>query len=299
MNRAHKLMALAGLGALSLVNSPAAYAEAALAYQGDLDPQIAALPTGDQLVLQGQDGTIRFAGRDIALSGFSGVLGYASESAYLVTFDGKATTGELEAGRGRMMMFQPFGREAMVARFDARRLHKTLAPQLGSDGEWVMARLASVVESQDRGVFFGRLGRTSFNVATLGSTSAEQARRERVGGTQLRESRFVGDKSAEEVERDLIQRFVRALASGDSRAASEYLDPLPYGMNNMGGGGAQARMLMAQQLIARNNWQVFANADPAATGAASYLITANGARAQIDLRRTAEVAFVKSVVVED
>lgn len=267
-----------------------ASAEAGLAQQGDVDTQIAALPTGDQLVLQDYDGTIRFAGRDIALVGFSGVVGHASESAYLLTFAGRASTGALEAETGRMLMLQPFGRGGAVTRFDARRLHQTLAEQIGAEGDLAMDRLAAIADSQDRGVFFGRLGRTNFNVATMGSTSAEAARRERVGHQEIREARFVADGS--DVERSIVSRFVAALAAGDADAVAAYLDPLPYG-----GGSVGAREAMARQLIARHDWRVFVGASPERAGDTGFTLNSAGKRAAITLRRTTDFAFVQSIQV--
>lgn len=180
-----------------------------------------------------------------------------------------------------------------MQRFDARRLHDALAQNPGVSGLASIAMLDGLAKGQDRAVFLGRLGRTSFNVATLGSAEAEMGRRERVGGTHVRNARFTGDAGVETLEQRIVARFLASLAAGDAAAVAELLDPLPYGIGSMANGGGEARLAMARSLIAQRDWSAFADAAPQQVEETLWRAGA----ALVGLRRTTEFAFIETIEV--
>jgi hypothetical protein len=259
----------------------------------DLEAQLSNLPTGDQLAVSDRTGSVRFAGHDVQLDDFSGLFGFGSEVAYVLVLDGQAKAGGKVAGQGRMLLAAPFTGEVAVERFDANRLHDALAAE-GTSGP-IMSRLGYIAESQRIARFFGRLAPTTFNVTTAGSASQELERRQRIGGTEIRNTRFAAASPGEDIERGIVRNFMAALAAGDAEGVSQYLDPLPYGYNNLDDGGGEARKLIAQSLIDERDWTVFAGAEPAKTGETQWTVRAGPANALITLRRTTEFAFVQSI----
>ncbi len=295
-------IAIAGVIAGVIALPQTALAEAHQAHSGDLSQQLAQLATGDQLVIENVTGEVQFGGHTIALDAFSGIAGYGSEVAYLITVDGEAELSgaelgegaqEIEAGRGRMLMIPPFGAQAGVQRYDARRLHEALSAQQQVSATFTVASLGDLAKGQDRAIFLGRLGRTSFNVATMGSASQETGRRERVGGTHVRDVRFTSEAGADTLEQRIVSQFLAALAAGESAAVAQMLDPLPYGMGAMAHGGDQARIAMASNLIAQRDWSAAAATPPQQVGETLW----RAGDALINLRRTTEFAYVESIEV--
>lgn len=277
---------------------PHVLAEPVLAVSGSEAAQLASLETGDQLVLENYSGTLDFAGQKVDLASFSGILGYATESAYVVTIEGGAAAGELTAARGRMLLIAPFGQGVLSERFDARRLHGAMSN--GPDSENFAATLASLddlARGQSTGVFLGRLGRSNFNVATLGSANDELGRRDRVGGTAIRAARFSAAAPGSSTERAIVERFVAALVGGDAGSAGQFLDPLPYGAAGTADGASTARTAMAGALIRKHDWQRFSDGKAKQTDDLTWVVESGEAQATIVLRRTSEFAFVSSIAV--
>ncbi|MCB2067510.1 MAG: hypothetical protein KDE15_12825 [Erythrobacter sp.] len=274
-----------------------ALAGAMAAGTGALDPQLAALDTGDQLVIEQAQGPLAFAGHQIELDGFSGVAGYGSQAAYLIVIEGRARLGDLEAGPGRMLLIQPLGAGTELARYDARRLHRSLSEQAGLSDLPVLAELDAVARGQARGLWLGRLSSTSFNVATMGNAAQEEQRRARVGDPALRDLRFAEAADPAARERQIVGAFLGALARGDAGEVAQFLDPLPFGDRALSGGGDAARLAMAQALLAERDWRGFAGATPLAAGAATWRANGSSSAAEIRLRRTTEFAFVQSITV--
>lgn len=289
---------LALLGALALLPQPAS-AKAVIASSGSLQQQIASLATGDQLVVEGQGGTIDFAGREISLIDATAILGYASEVAYLTVIDGSASLGDLTAGRGKMLVIPPFGSEPGVERFDAGRLADSLSKQRGVNDTAAFASLEGLAQGQRTGLFFGRLVRTSFNLTTLGSAQDELDRRSRVGGAAIREARFAAPAPGTDIEQSIVERFLAALAGGDVAGVAQMLDPLPYGYGNLAGGGSEARLIMARVLVAERDWQGFAAEPPTKSDNTEWVASGSGGKAVINLRRTTDFAFIQSIKVEE
>lgn len=262
----------------------------------DLTTQIEGLETGEQLLVSNHSGTVRFAGEDVVLDDVSGMFGYSSGAAYLLIFDGDAAIGREQAKSGRMILIAPFGEGVVTERFDAERLRQSL---LGEqvDG-WDMAPLDRLSGAQKTGIFFGRLAPTNFNIGTMNSAEDELVQRDQVGAPALRDIRF--SKTAEagdpQVEERIVSQFIQALASRDAEAAARFLDPLPYGLSNLGDGGNDARLLMAQGLVDRTDWTSLAQASPTSDGVVPiWKFQTTNTSAWITLRRTTDFAFVQSV----
>lgn len=278
--------------------APGASAEVVLATKTGATTQLEQLPTGDQLIFEDYSGSVLFGGHILQLEAFSGVLGYSAEVAYAVTFDGTARIDGRHAKPGRMLLIAPFGRGTVSERFDAKRLHQSLSESSNSASiANVLTRLNGLATRQGRGVFLGRLGRTSFNVATFGSSEAEVDRRSRVGGTAVRKARFAASASGDTTERTIIESFIAALTRGDAIAASQFLDPLPYGYGSLQNGGDEARQAMARSLISKEDWSGFSSATVSKTDETQWMAKSNGKVAVIVLRRTSDFAFVQSIQV--
>lgn len=287
----------------ALLSASAGYsakAETVVAVPAEATDQIAELPTGDQLLLEEFSGSLSFAGQELQLDAFTGLLGYSAEVAYVVTAGGTARADGKLARPGRMLLIAPFGRGTVSERFDAARLLDNLAssPNAGAM-PGTLARLGDLASGQRRGVFFGRLARTNFNVATLGSGEAEADRRSRVGGTAVREARFTSPNTGVATEQTIVEKFMVALTSNDAEAVSQFLDPLPYGYGNLEQGGGAARAAMAASLIGSREWGRFADRQISQAGETSWIVQGAGARAVIELRRTSDFAFVQSISVEE
>lgn len=256
------------------------------------------LGSGEQLVLTDRGGAIRFAGRTVNLSGFSGIIGYASEIAYVVAITGTAETGGKSAEPGWMIMIPPFGGEAAVERFDAARLRDAWEGDIKSAAPKTYAALGDVVKSQSRGLFLGRLGRTNFNVAASGQASQELAKRTIVGGAAVTSIRFGTKANSTGIEQRIIHDFMDALVRGDARSVAEMMDPLPFGNSDLRGGGGEARLLMARSLVGERNWKtVIGRAQPVRDQNVDglWIIRGPGPDTYIKLRRTTDFAFVSTI----
>lgn len=212
------------------------------------------MATGDQLLLTGRDGPLRFAGRDLTLSGFSGILGYASETAYVLVIDGEMSEGSRRIGPGRMLLIPPYGAPSDVQRFDAARLRDRWGDQARAAQPAIYERLDTLAGRQASGLFFGRLGRTSSNVTAPRGPERELAGRTLLGNPSIRAIRFDGQAGAAAVERRIVDAFRAALMSGDAPAAAALMDPMPFGGRALGGGAREARLLAARALIASGDW---------------------------------------------
>lgn len=288
------------LACAAIASHSGVLARAIAASSEPLARQLATIETGDQLVVGATDGDVSFGGYPVQLDGFSGIFGYASEVAYVIVVDGRASIEGTTAARGRMLLIRPFGAGISSERFDATRLQEALGE--GGEAELapdVLASLERLAAAQRRGMFLGRLAQTNFNVASLGSAEAEMGRRNRVGGAAVREARFAPPAPGIAIEQTIVERFLAALARGDTAASAQFLDPLPYGYSGPSDEGRQAREAMAAALIEAHDWSRFADAQADKAGEASWLVQGNGAQARIALRRTTEFAFVQSIEVAE
>ena len=213
------------------------------------------LAAGDQLLLENRSGPLGFAGRQLELDGFTGIVGYASEVAYVVVLDGAVRDGDRRVGPGRMLMIPPYGAEPAVQRFDAGRLAASWGAPIRAARPQVAERMASIARSQQRGIFLGRLGTTRFNVATSGQPGRELARRALLGSETIRSIRFAGVGDTDAVERRVLDAFRNALLAGDAESVAALMDPMPFGGRALAGGAAEARLLAARTLIGSRDWR--------------------------------------------
>ena len=260
--------------------------------------ELSGMTSGDQLILSNHNGQIQFGGRNIDLAKFTGVIGYASEVAYVVTIAGTADTGDIRAERGRMILIPPFGGELSIARFDAARLRDKWDENIQTSASFAYAALDNLAEGQSTGIFMGRLGRTNFNVAASGLASQELAKRTIVGGDAVTKIRFDSQQNAEGLEKQIVSEFTAALAQGDAEKVAQFIDPLPFGVNDLREGADEARKLMAEALIAERNWKTaLGNAPPVQDSNVETLWVVRGpvSRTFIHLRRTTDFAFVSTI----
>ena len=288
-----------GFGLIALCCATSVVAEG-LKHSDGSDSEISVMLPGDQKMLTGQNATIRFAGRSVILTGFTGLLGYASDVAYVVTIDGRASTGDEAATRGRMIILPPLGERASVTRFDAGRLINAFGESEKAEFANGYTALQAIAKSQARGVFFGSLGRTSFNVATSGVGKQELARRSIVGGSAIQDIRFSQSVDKSDYERAVVTRFLSALVSSDVATAAQLMDPLPFGLSDMRGEPGDARSVAAQHLIYGRNWATTLGAATPVYDAERKIWTAAGqVPVSITLRTTQDIPFIKSIRIGD
>lgn len=255
------------------------------------------LATGEQLLVENRDGEIAFAGRLFQGSGFTGVLGYSSEVAYVAVISGELVVDGRTARRGRMVLLPPLGARAQIERFDASRFAESW-PQAARDTHGASyAELAALARSQGRGVALGRLGRTRLNVAAPGSADQELAARTVKGSEAIRTIRFAQVSAPAQVEQAVARSFVDALAAGDAETVASLMDPVPFGNTDLRNGAAEARLAMARSLIARRNWRsLLADASLTRDGTGNdWALSSPNANGRLRLRPMGDFVFVSTI----
>lgn len=247
--------------------------------------------TGEQLLLTGRDGSLRFAGRELSLAGFSGIVGYASETAYVVVIDGEARDGARRIGPGSMLLVRPYGAAIDVQRFDAARLRDRWSEAARTAQPAAFEHLNGLAARQNRGLFFGRLARTRYNVTAPRGPERELASRALLGNPSIRAIRFDGQADAASVERRIVAAFRAALLAGDAEAVASLLDPMPFGGRALSGGAREARVLAARALLASRDWTVVLGAAEPAPADGRWQI----GRARVTLRTVDDFAFVRTI----
>jgi len=282
----------------------ACFAPPALAEQGlllsDGQPRGSeSLAAGEQLVIETRSGPLRFGGRSLDLADFTGLLGYSSEVAYVVVIAGQVREGGRRVGPGRMLLIPPYGGAPIVQRYDARRLMESWSQSVRTARAEAFTRLAAIAQSQGRGVFFGRLARTNFNVAAPGNAERELAGRTVRGGGAVQAIRFSGTADPAAIERRVIDGFVAALLAGDAVAVAALMDPVPFGNTDLRGGAAEARLTMARALIAQRDWgALLREASVARAGEGNdWTVSGPGGRATLALRPMGDFVFVRTIEV--
>ncbi len=213
------------------------------------------LTAGGQAVIQGLSGSTFFAGQNIDFAGFSGVMGMASDTAYIMVANGQAHIGGQKAGAGEIFILLPYGGEIIKQHFDAGRF-VNLWPETDQEKNPVVFRyLKNIAEAQSTAMFFGRYEATAFNVSAPGSADREEARRSIVGADIIQDIRFSGEKTPEKIEQRVVTAYARALVNGDAERIAALTDPGPYGTFDLRGGADGARLLMAKQVIRQHDWQ--------------------------------------------
>lgn len=214
----------------------------------------AQLSTGEQLLIEASSTKMPFAGRQIGLDKFVGIVGYANELAYVAVIEGLASDGNEMAKPGQMLLLRPYGAQSGVEKYDAIRLADQWSQVTRTASPTAYASLTRIKSKQQRGVWFGRLGQTSYNVAASGSAKNERATRRLMGEAAVRDIRFSGASEPMDVEKLVVTRFLDALKSGDAETVSALMDPTPFGGRRLSGGADEARLLAARAFIASRNW---------------------------------------------
>ena len=212
------------------------------------------LVAGGQAVIQGLSGSISFAGHNIDFTGFSGVMGMASDTAYIMVARGQAHIGGQEAGAGEIFILLPYGGEIIKQHFDAGRFVDAWSEEDRSRNSSVFMSLKDIAESQSKAIFFGRYEATAFNVSAPGTAEQESARRSIVGADIIQNIRFSGENDPSKIEHRVLLEYTKALVAGDVGRLAALSDPTPYGTFDLRGGADGARLLMAKQILKQQNW---------------------------------------------
>lgn len=260
----------------------------------NLNEKLGVAKVGEKLFVESQNGAVSFAGQEITVENFSGIMGYAADVAYVVVAQGSASAGSSIAKKGSMLLLPPLGKKPTVARYDAERL---MSAQHSVEAMPANLRqlFSDVAKGQSLGILTGRLGRTNFNVAASGNARNELARRSVVGGKALRDIRFSKTENQSQIEQRVVETFARALMAKDTETIAELLDPLTFGESNLNNGGAQARLVMAGILAAEQNWSSALAGYQVQKSGDVWNVTGSQQRASFQLRTTTDFVFVKSV----
>lgn len=195
----------------------------------------------------------------------------------------------------------PYGGDALVQRYAAQRFLASWSQQAVDANSDIYQRFKKVANKQRWGLFFGRLEATNFNVTAPGSSAQELARRSVVGDEVVQQIRFSGITDPKDVEREIVDRFVTALADGDAATVASLMDPSPFGMTDLRGGGDGARLLMAHNLIASNDWRKVLGRDASVEQLESEGAwkVANGGRSTlVSLRPVGDFTYVRTIETE-
>lgn len=278
--------------ALGVASSlPTANAQAGILLKDGSPAQSKTLATGEQLLISGHSGQLPFAGRQISLSGFAGIVGYSNELAYVVTLEGSAAIDGDVASPGHMLIIRPYGAAASVEPFDAIRLSGKWSEAARLAAPQAYAALGRIREGQELGVWFGRLGQTSFNVAASGSARNEKTTRALMGNEAVRDIRFSGASDPMAVEQLVATNFLNALKAGDAKTVAALMDPTPFGGRALAGGANDARLMAASALVSSRNWsQVAGSASPQLNNG-----TWRAGSADIQLRTIDDFVFVSRI----
>jgi len=196
-----------------------------------------------------------------------------------------ARLDDLDAGRGEVLLLQPWGEPPRKAIFEAA----TLAGFANGIDPGLDEALSRLTRSQNIKLFFGRYTRTAFDLQQPGGAEHEQQRSRAVGDEMITAIRYSGDTDQLEIERQVVTRFVEAMNRGDVEAAAALLDPSRYGGDAMDGLGAQARMATAS-LLARD-WR---EVDHAAMSPSADRVW-EGAGVRLELIITGDFIYITAV----
>jgi len=254
------LAVVAAVGLITL--APDAFAESGILLANAGPADSASLATGEQLLLSSRSVNMDFAGRELKLAGFTGIVGYANELAYIVVLEGAASDGSAKAEAGNILIIRPYGAPTAVEQFDAIRLSKQWSEAARRASPSAYASLERVKGGQELGVWFGRFGQTSYNVAASGSARYEHQTRTLMGDPAVRDIRFSGASDPHEVERLVAVSFLDALKAGDANTAAALMDPTPFGGRALAGGAEDARLMAANAVIESRDWSQVAGDNP-------------------------------------
>jgi hypothetical protein len=198
------------------------------------------------------EGSTVLAGRTVELGGANALIGASSDAVFVAVASGAARVGDVGAGPGEALLLTPYGGAPSVVEFDAERMVAMFGPQPPQSLSGFVADLASVADDQSWGIFFGLYQRSLFDLQTPGGARTEAGRVSVMGAPEVVRIRFSGQSNPDAIEDMVVARAAQALAAGDAAALAQLLDPAPYGGDNLNGGGQEARLAVAKQLIAEH-----------------------------------------------
>lgn len=194
---------------------------------------------------------LALAGRSVELSGASAIVGSSSDTIYIAVANGEARVDGLSAGAGQAILLQPMGAAPSVVTFDAERLAALFGPQPPESLRGVVADLMAAADDQSLGIFFGLYERTVLDLQNPGGARVEAARASVMGAPEVVRIRYSGVNDPAQIEAMVVERARAALAARDANALAQLLDPAPYGGDDLGGGGEEARLVVARELTAQ------------------------------------------------
>lgn len=157
----------------------------------------------------------------------------------------------MTAGAGEAILLPPYGVAPSIVTFDAERMAAMFGPQAPEPLQGFVADLASVAEEQSWGLFFGRYQRSLFDLNNPGGARTETGRVSVMGAPEVVRIRYSGVSDPTQVEAMVVERARAALAARDANALAQLLDPAPYGGDDLSGGGEQARLVVARELVSQ------------------------------------------------
>lgn len=230
-----------------------ALAASTYALDGSGHPGPGALRPGERFVqLPSGSGveTLSIAGRTVELNGASALIGSSSDAVFIAVASGEARTGGLGAGPGEALMFQPYGQEPSVVDFDAERMAAMFGPRPPNVLQPFVSALMSVADDQSLGIFLGMYQRSLFDLQTPGGSRVEGGRASVMGAPEVARIRYSGASNPDQIEEMVVARAAAALSYRDANTLAQLLDPTPFGGDDLNGGGQEARLVVARQLIA-------------------------------------------------
>ena len=198
---------------------------------------------------------------------------------------------------GKVLIIPPYGAQASTARFDSDRLSESWPEATRTAMPQVYARLRRIATVQKRGMFLGRLGRTSFNLASAGNAEEELARRSIKGDAAVQAIRFSGQNDIGVIEQRVADEFLAALASGNAESVAALMDPVPFGNMDLRNGGSEARLAMAKSLIAGHDWATLLREARAvrSTNDNDWAVSGPAMNATLTLRPMGDFIFVRMI----
>lgn len=248
VNFKYALSAFAATTCWMVISSPA--------MAQDAQANLITMQSGQQSMEVELNGPVSFMGVDFLADDLSGFFGVASDSAYLLVISGRVEAEGHSAKVGDALIIPPYKQGVSKLKFDAGRLQSSLINDRFPLTETISANLEGLVKRQQRQIFFGLYTPTRLNLAAPNSASAELARRSLVGGEVVQSIRFSTSGTAEAVESSVVSAFQTALAQGDAPTVATLLDPSAFGIGDLRSGGAAARRVLANRLVASQDWSL-------------------------------------------
>ena len=252
--------------------------------------QIAGIDRG---AINDATGSFTLGGQAVTLAAFSGIAGYSSDVAYLLVARGSARIGGVTARAGDVLLLGAFGAPPMVRRFDARRYSASLPDAASAWAPMVVSSLDKVARAQATALFFGLYRRTAVKVQTRGDPERNQL----LATPAVREVRFSGGATSDQVEYEVITTLARALVDGDPVLLGQIIDPLPFGGAAVDGPAATAREAYARQILAAAPWaeQLKTVVPVRMTKPGVWVLQGADSATIVTLRPTRDFIFVQSV----